>query len=309
MRYIDQFYNEKIDEQLFGAEDADVDVLLGAKAKPLIDRSFKEQVWKWLTAHPEIWVGRDGSGNGMSLNEVEDFNKVLTTSELPESSLERIDGHGMSVPGHSQTDRTDPGQAPRHLQSTTTNAAASNGTDPSTRVNPKSPLRIFTSKERMWYAAAGHAPDLEKIPEMEFICLSIIAAHRDKGIMQPDLVRITGQDKRSVPGRTQSLHDKGYIVKLPVRFGQLKTSLLVLKRFASVTAKEQDEAQHDEVDEVNVAQTRDEYSPQDLHSRSKALNVEPQTREMFTILRDVKIITWDDLKKKLVRLNRSMREA
>ena len=305
MRYIDQFYNEKHDEQPLGAEDADNDVLLGAEEKPLIDRSFKEQVWKWLTAHPEIWVGRDGFGNGMNLNEVEDFNNSLTRSELPGSSLEQLNSDGISVPSHGQTDRTDSGQASSHLQAIITNAGVSNSTVSSTRIHPKAALRIFTSKERMWYAAAGHAPDLEKIPDMEFICLSIIAAHRDKGIMQPDLVRITGQDKRSVPGRTQSLHDKGYIVKSPIRFGPLKTSLLVLKRFASITAKKQDESQHDEADEeVNVAQSRNENAPQDLHSRSKVFRVEPQIREMFIILRDVKIITWDDLKRKLVRLNR-----
>ena len=305
MRYIDQFYNEKHDEQPLGAEDADNDVLLGAEEKPLIDRSFKEQVWKWLTAHPEIWVGRNGFGNGMNLYEVEDFNNSLARSEVPGSSLEQFDSDSISVPSHRQTDKTDSGQAPHHLRAITTNVAVSNSIVSSTRIYPKAPLRIFTSKERMWYAASGHAPDLEKIPDMEFICLSIIAAHRDKGIMQPDLVRITGQDKRSVPGRTQSLHDKGYIVKSPIRFGPLKTSLLVLKRFASITAKKQDEPQHDEADEeVNVAQSRNESAPQDLHSRSKVFRVEPQIREMFIILRDVKIITWDDLKRKLVRLNR-----
>ena len=288
-----------------GAGDADDNVLLEAEEEPLIDRSFKEQVWKWLTGHPEIWVGRDGCGNGMSLNEVEDFNNPLTRSELPGSSLEQFDSDGISVSSHNQTDRTNSGQSPHHLQTIATNAAVSNSTVSGTRIDPKAPLRIFTSRERMWYAAAGHAPDLEKIPDMEFTCLSIIAAHRNKGIVQPDLVRITGQDKRSVPARTQSLHDKGYIVKSPIRLGPLKTSLLVLKRFASVTAKKQDEPQLDETgEEVNVAKPRNEKSPQDLHSRSKIFHVEPQIREMFIILRDEKIITWDDLKRKLVSLNR-----
>ena len=310
MRYIDEFYNEKNHGRPYRTEDTDIDVLPEAEEKPLIDRSFKEQVWQWLTAHPEVWVGRDGLGNGMNLNEVEDFNKSLTESDLPGSGLGPFDNDDIAVPSPRQTERIDGGQDPHHLKDIPSKAVDSNGTVSSTRIDSKSPLRIFTSRERMWYAAAGHAPDLEKMPDMEFICLSIIAAHRDKGIVQPDLVCITGQDKRSVPARTQSLHDKGYIVKSPVRIGLLNTSLLVLKRFASVTAKKQDEHQHDEDDdEVNVAQSRNESSFQDLHTRTNVRAIEPQIREMFIILRDVKIITWDDLKRKLVRLNSSFWKA
>ena len=51
--------------------------------------------------------------------------------------------------------------------------------------------------------------------------------------MQPDLVIAAGQDKRSVPPRTQRLHDAGYISKLRVIHYGTRTSWMILKRFAN----------------------------------------------------------------------------
>ena len=74
-------------------------------------------------------------------------------------------------------------------------------------------IRLYTSESRMWYALTGHGPDLTKIKALDFVALSIIAACGPKGILQHDLTRISGQDKRSLPARTDRLHDAGYIVK------------------------------------------------------------------------------------------------
>ena len=84
----------------------------------------------------------------------------------------------------------------------------------------------------MWFAVTGDGPNHEKVPRLDFVCLTVIASRRGHGILQPDLVRATGQDKRSVPTRTRRLSERGYIVKKPVNAGG-KTSLLVLKRFYS----------------------------------------------------------------------------
>jgi transcription factor C subunit 3 len=66
---------------------------------------------------------------------------------------------------------------------------------------------------------------------MQFILLSIIAAHGADGIYQPELVRLSGQDKRSVPHRTDELAKAGYIEKTPITLRGLRTSLCVHKRF------------------------------------------------------------------------------
>jgi hypothetical protein len=68
---------------------------------------------------------------------------------------------------------------------------------------------------------------------MEFTLLSIIAAHGVNGITQPELTRLSNQDKRSVPHRTNELARKGYIVKQSVQAGKTRTSLCVHTKFVS----------------------------------------------------------------------------
>lgn len=91
--------------------------------------------------------------------------------------------------------------------------------------------RMYVSQDRTWQAVAGHSVDLKKLSAMQFALLSIIAAHGADGIIQPDLVKISGQDKRSVPHRTDELAKAGYIEKKPVQSSKLRTSLCVHKRF------------------------------------------------------------------------------
>ncbi len=95
---------------------------------------------------------------------------------------------------------------------------------PDTRASPKTVttqstfqpvIRLYTSRHRMWYAITGHGPDEARVKSFDFVCLSVIAASGPKGILQHNLTSITGQDKRSLPGRTDRLRDGGYIVKKP----------------------------------------------------------------------------------------------
>ena len=76
-------------------------------------------------------------------------------------------------------------------------------------------IRLYTSQNRMWYAITGHGPDESRVKFLDFICLSVIAASGPKGILQHNLISITGQDKRSLPSRTDRLRDGGYIIKVP----------------------------------------------------------------------------------------------
>ena len=76
-------------------------------------------------------------------------------------------------------------------------------------------IRLYTSQHRMWHAITGHGPDEARVKVFDFACLSVIAASGPQGILQHDLTSITGQDKRSLPSRTDRLRDDGYIVKKP----------------------------------------------------------------------------------------------
>jgi hypothetical protein len=100
-------------------------------------------------------------------------------------------------------------------------------------------IRLNVSEERTWHAVAGHGPDLKKVPQMDFVLLSIIAGRREKGILQGDLTRLSGQDKRSVPSRTQRLADRGYIEKRSVKAKGNKTSLLIHRRYQGVNSTQE----------------------------------------------------------------------
>jgi hypothetical protein len=93
--------------------------------------------------------------------------------------------------------------------------------------------RLFASQNRIWHALTGHGMDFKKVPTMEFALLSLIAANGENGITQPDLTHFSGQDKRSVPHRTDELARKGYIVKNPVQAGKVRTSICHHTKFVS----------------------------------------------------------------------------
>lgn len=106
------------------------------------------------------------------------------------------------------------------------------------KLNGSNPLRIWTTRDRVWKTLTGHGVDFKRIPPMEFTALSFIAAAGQKGILQPDLIHGTGQDKRSLPKRTDNLAKNGYIDKKTVMLKSQKTSLLRLARWATAETPE-----------------------------------------------------------------------
>ncbi|CAG8252973.1 unnamed protein product [Penicillium salamii] len=150
-----------------------------------------------------------------------------------------------------------------------------------------SSIRVFVSKERTWLAVAGHAPDDSKVVPLEFALLSIIASHKSKGIAQPDLVKISGQDKRSVPKRTDALHRKGYIDKRPIQTKSARTSLCTLQRFLNsngTSYRPQDE---------------DQPAGEEEHSTDMMIDFDSFNSKIFEILREHQIIAREDLKRRL----------
>lgn len=161
---------------------------------------------------------------------------------------------------------------------------------PKSREEPKSwgGLRLYGSEARMWQVAAGHAPDHSKVPAMDFVCLTIIAARGPKGILQPELVAVSGQDKRSLPKRTDRLQTNGYIEKRPVLVCGSRTSLCILKRFATTPFI------------IEGASTSTEETSSPHLQKESVLDLLTLTRGIFDNLRDLEIITTMDLKRKLV---------
>ena len=146
------------------------------------------------------------------------------------------------------------------------------------------PIRVFVSEERTWLAVTGHGPDETKVFPTEFALLSIIASRKHNGIAQTELVKVSGQDKRSVPKRTDLLQKKGYIEKRAIQVKSTRTSLCTLRKFLS--------PEH----------LKDRQAGQDSETTAQGDNMidfREFTHRLFEILQEYQIISRNDLKEKL----------
>ncbi|KAI4197262.1 MAG: hypothetical protein LQ350_006035 [Teloschistes chrysophthalmus] len=244
----------------------------------LVDRKFLEKIWTWLTRNPEILVGPDRKANGLSLSEVESRNASTKLSQQ----------------GGSIDDASPVPQNRVHRDSPGGTSSGKKWSKPSTHAYPTNPpaeLRLYTTVERRWQAIAGHSPDKVKIPSMDFACLSIIAAYREQGIMQPDLVIISGQDKRSVPERTRRLHVGGYISKTAVLVRGFHTSKLVLSRYTQKSPRGNDAA--------SALNGADDIVRNGDDSTEKEVDLDVLQRRLADILRNTKMITHREIKERM----------
>ncbi|KAL8929648.1 MAG: hypothetical protein Q9172_000327 [Xanthocarpia lactea] len=257
---------------------------IGGRPPTLVDRKLLEKTWQWLTRHPEIQVGEDGRSNRLSLSEVEHQN-ALNSAAQRETMLDNVSAAPLptqpSTPAKCLPNR-------RNKKSADASSSVTNAVTPTPSAVE---LKMYASTERRWQALAGHAFDRERIPRLDFACLSLIAVHKERGILQPELVRISGQDKRSVPQRTQRLQDGGYISKTPVLVNKAHTSKLTLKRYARDTAERKSGAEK--------ANDADTVLPAAENSVENPIDFTALHRKIFDILREVKLITVSELKDKI----------
>ena len=170
-------------------------------------------------------VGKDKRGNALTLEEMEKLEQKAEASIAASKGADSSAKDGASVP--ESTVSSDKPQLP------TTPAPSKPPPNPSHRPSDKHCPRIRVSEKRIWYALTGHGVDWVRCPRSEFNALTVIASQRGRGILQTDLTVLTGQDKRSIPRRTDALKSKGYIEKKPafVSAKSQRTSLLILRRF------------------------------------------------------------------------------
>ncbi|KAN0081736.1 hypothetical protein V8E54_003034 [Elaphomyces granulatus] len=220
-----------------------------SRRKPVIDRRFQERVWTWLTKNPEVSVGKKREGNGLSLSEAEAGQ--LSPADISDEEI---------------TSKAPDSQAPA--------SPVQNGS-----------LRVFVSEERTWLAITGHKPDESRVYPTEFALLSIIASRKSEGIVQTDLVKLSGQDKRSVPKRTEMLQRKGYIEKRAVQVKASRTSLCTLRKFVLDRPA------------FSTTETPPERGAGTKHETGDVIDFKVFTDRLFEVLREFKVISRYDLKK------------
>ena len=173
------------------------------------------------------------------------------------------------------------GQHRNSIQPASHNDELNNTADMSSSI---STIRLYASEHHMWHALAGHGPDPNKIKALDFACLSMIAIHGRRGVYQHELVKISGQDKRSLPARTDRLHNDAYIEKKRVCVQQyhpkrlLNTSHLVLKRFAE-GAPNVSRQQDAEVASSNEDTVEADYNNRVHDGKAKAQSIVPDEQD------------------------------
>ena len=148
--------------------------------------------------------------------------------------------------------------------------------------------RIVVTEERMYQVLCSHAKDPAKVFKSELVLLSIIASHQSTGILQPDLVKASGQDYRSVPKRTDRLARDGYIEKRAVETmnpagPNAKTSRLVHHKYVSRGTQELVFQAHHETD----------VSESSVHN--VLIVFQPAVKSIFDVLRTEKLLCRSDL--------------
>ncbi|EFW19676.1 hypothetical protein D8B26_007873 [Coccidioides posadasii str. Silveira] len=223
----------------------------GTARPPKVDHQLKCCLWAWLTRHPEVSVGKNGEGNGFTLDQVLASNP----SQTPLS--------GEIDPSLISENTAGPKEAAQDA------------------------FRVFVSQERMWLTITGHKPDNYRIFPLEFTLLSIIASHKSRGVVQGDLVRLSGQDKRSVPKRTDTLQQKGYIEKKAIQYKGARTSLCILRKYAASAPAEISQSIRPESERVGNPQF------------DEMIDFSALLDKLFGCLREHRVITRNDLKEKL----------
>ncbi|KAK5631081.1 hypothetical protein RRF57_006796 [Xylaria bambusicola] len=217
-------------------------VVCGNDAKPLKvpnkhDLAIASKVWRWLADRSDVSIGTNRQFNHLSLEE------VLALPEGEEPQLSETTAPSSANPPSDEKTQSQQKSNQRTLR------------DKVSTVRP----RLHVSEERQWRTIAGHGPDLKRVPLFEWRALIDIASVKEKGILQGDLVRLTGQDKRSLPTRTDALARKGYIIKQPVVLRGGKSSKLWLAQFSEYAREhqEQEGLDYDKLDLSKAALTSD----------------------------------------------------
>ncbi|OBR12181.1 Tfiiic transcription initiation factor complex subunits tfc3 [Colletotrichum higginsianum IMI 349063] len=166
--------------------------------------------WDWLRARKDIAVGANRKWNHLALSDV------------------------LAIPDPDSHDGSADTETPRGVPEGALNIPQTSEQPQTTARKdvPRKRPRIYVAEDRMWEAIAGHAPDYRRVPRLEWMALVGIASTKQQGILQGDLGRLVGQDKRSLPKRTDALADKGYISKRTTLVRGTKTSKMWLTRFA-----------------------------------------------------------------------------
>ncbi|KAG6003544.1 hypothetical protein E4U21_001906 [Claviceps maximensis] len=242
--------------------------------EPLSDHAVST-IWRWLVVRSDVSVGRSREYNELSLGELLQSSKTLAHETKPFEEVTATSSSHASFVSASQFPATDSSAA----------------------------VNVFVSEDTMWELITGHTVNYKRVPGLEWLLLLGIASTKSLGILQGDLGRLVGQDKRSVPKRTDSLLKKGYIVKRTTLVRGTKTSKLWLKSFAPPLTKEGENQNLECEEEMNITSQSLTASLDQVpwHTRwtGDSMDFHALATTIMAVTKEWQVIRLQDLKAKL----------
>jgi hypothetical protein len=239
--------------------------------------SFARGAWTWLVSRPNVLVGGNRRWNKLTLDE------ILALPETEASAANAVQGDAPAPEATTAGASSTPQQrVPKSKSALTTRP------------------RIHVTEETVWQAIAGHGVDYKRIPRLEWHLLQGIAPTKENGILQSDLRNLVGQDKRSVPKRTDFLAAKGYIVKRSIMIRASKTSKLWLAGFAPSTTETKEGSLAKDIKMTKETLTRD-LSPVPWHGRWTGADIDVETfaESMIAIVKAWGVMRYADVRLKM----------
>jgi len=228
--FVEQYYLEAtgLSNQVIGS--TDIPEERADHLPPIVvDERLFEAIWTWLVSHPDTETGTRERRN-VSVN----INNIISTPPVVEQPSHIHYAATAVLPNPANRDQN--ATVSENIYTPTPTASHAPGNSEGNEIFMR------TTCDRMWQAIAGHGIDYSKIRALEFDLLTIIASHGEQGVSQPDVIARSGQDKRSLPHRTDILHKNGYIEKKVVQIRGCRTSLLTLKKFVKPSTAHQTDA-------------------------------------------------------------------
>lgn len=274
--------------------------------------SFARGAWTWLVSRSNVLVGGNRRWNKLSLDEVLALPETAGPGEAATTPAQG----GTPAPGSTPVPASAPAIGSTPTPGTTqapANTPAADGPSSQTPISaPKRPTtkskstlttrpRIQVTEETVWQAVAGHGVDYKQIPKLEWHLLQGIAPTKHNGILQGDLRRLVGQDKRSVPKRTDFLAAKGYIVKRSIMVRASKTSKLWLAGFApSATTESSEASSSKDIKMTKETLTRD-LSPVPWHAKWTGADIDVETfaESVIAIIKAWGVMRYSDVRQKM----------
>ncbi|KAF8430301.1 hypothetical protein EV426DRAFT_542339, partial [Tirmania nivea] len=271
-----------------------------------LDLELRKEIWKRLVSDSDFKVGKNNEGSTLELEEVEEGYEADTLKNKDEENI--VDGEGTEVVtgGDVETGSQAVETSPQAIE--VVSIAIENGSrvveepiadvsEEDARVTKVKKWRVYASLERRWKALTGHGVDHKKIPPKFFDLLTEIGRHREKGILQPTLTRVTNQDARSVGPRTAALAKMGYIEKVNVLAAKLRTSKLTLQSYATLRDLKEKKLKK----KAKEAGTKVDKNSANAQWTGDTVDVRKMVEAIFAVLRQAKnqVLMHSDIKRKL----------